>query len=70
MTKEKEIKALKSVADYWYKEAKRLAEQNNRLQTFKDNATCDYQGCYNKAEHSSANSLWCYECWDSIEEVA
>ena len=70
MNKEKEIKGLKSVADYWYKKCKRLSEENKRLQTFKDNARCRVHGCCGKAEHSDGNALFCFECWDSIEEVA
>ena len=70
MTKEREIAALKNVADYWYKEAKKLREEIDRLQTFKDNARCHFNTCDNKAEHSDGHSVYCSECWDLIEEVA
>ena len=76
MTKDKQITALKTVADYWYKEAKKLKEEINQLQTFKDNAKCCNHAkgvtgyiCDNKAEHSDGSNLWCSDCWENLEAV-
>ena len=69
-TKNDQIWGLKKVSDYWYKEAKRLKEENKRLQTFKDNARCHFNTCDNKANHSDGHSLYCSECWNTLEEVA
>ena len=47
-----------------------LKDKISLLQTFKDCARCNYDECDNKAEHSDGHSLWCSDCWNSIEEVA
>ena len=66
---EEQIRSLKSVANYWYNETKRLKKEINLLQTFKDNARCNYDKCDNKAQHSDGSNLWCSDCWEHLEVI-
>ena len=50
-------------------EIKELNEKIDQLQTFKDNARCNYDNCDNKAQHSDGSNLWCSECWEHLEVI-